>query len=155
VVERTFSWFGRNRRLTKNFENLTEILTTFATLASIQLALKRLARAWVWTQQRPVEMLEVRNRQRFPLPRASGRCGFGEVTFAGTHGNDQDAPIPVIWLERDYRRVSARWPEQGGGNTSNWSGPERDGAWDAIGVVSNRMFVSMSYLSVAMFWKVR
>jgi transposase len=39
VVERTFSWFGRNRRLAK--ENLTETLATFVTLASIQLALRR------------------------------------------------------------------------------------------------------------------
>ena len=45
VVERTFSWFGRNRRLAKDFENLAEILATFVTLASIQLALRRLARA--------------------------------------------------------------------------------------------------------------
>ena len=45
VVERTFSWFGRNRRLAKDFENLAETLTTFVTLASIQLALRRLARA--------------------------------------------------------------------------------------------------------------
>ena len=44
VVERTFSWFGRNRRLAKDFENLAETLTTFVTLASIQLALRRLAR---------------------------------------------------------------------------------------------------------------
>jgi transposase len=44
VVERTFSWFGRNRRLAKDFENLG-ILATFVTLASIQLALRRLARA--------------------------------------------------------------------------------------------------------------
>jgi DHA2 family multidrug resistance protein len=36
VVERTFSWFGRNRRLAKDFENLAEILATFVTLASIQ-----------------------------------------------------------------------------------------------------------------------
>jgi len=43
VVERTFSWFGRNRRLAK--ENLTETLATFVTLASIQLAIRRLARA--------------------------------------------------------------------------------------------------------------
>ena len=42
VVERIFSWFGRNRRLAK--ENLTETLATFVTLASIQLALRRLAR---------------------------------------------------------------------------------------------------------------
>jgi transposase len=45
VVERTFSWFGRNRRLAKDFENLTETLATFVTLASIQLVLRRLARA--------------------------------------------------------------------------------------------------------------
>ena len=44
VVERTFSWFGRNRRLAKDFENLAETLTTFVTLACIQLALRRLAR---------------------------------------------------------------------------------------------------------------
>jgi transposase len=45
VVERTFSWFGRNRRLAKDFENLAETVATFVTLASIQLALRRLARA--------------------------------------------------------------------------------------------------------------
>ena len=45
VVERTFSWFGRNRRLAKDFENLAETLDTFVTLASIQLALRRLTRA--------------------------------------------------------------------------------------------------------------
>jgi transposase len=45
VVERTFSWFGRNRRLAKDFEDLAETLATFVTLASIQLALRRLARA--------------------------------------------------------------------------------------------------------------
>jgi len=44
VVERTFSWFGRNRRLAKDFENLAETLATFVTLASVQLALRRLAR---------------------------------------------------------------------------------------------------------------
>ena len=43
VVERTFSWFGRNQPLAK--ENLTETLAAFVTLASIQLALRRLARA--------------------------------------------------------------------------------------------------------------
>ena len=45
VVERTFSWFGRNRRLAKDFENLAETLATFVTIASIQLAVRRLARA--------------------------------------------------------------------------------------------------------------
>jgi len=45
VVERTFSWFGRNRRLAKDFENLAETLAGFVTLGSIQLALRRLARA--------------------------------------------------------------------------------------------------------------
>src|SRR5580698_1839760 len=45
VVERTFSWFGRNRRLAKDYENLAETLTAFVTLAAIQFALRRLARA--------------------------------------------------------------------------------------------------------------
>ena len=45
VVDRTFLWSGRNRRLAKNFENLAETLATFVTLASIQLAVRRLARA--------------------------------------------------------------------------------------------------------------
>ena len=40
VVERSSSWFGRNRRLAKDFENLAK---TFVTLASIQFALRRLA----------------------------------------------------------------------------------------------------------------
>ena len=31
-------------------------------------------------------------RERFSPPRASGRCRFGEGTFASTHGNGQDAP---------------------------------------------------------------
>ena len=44
VVERTFSWFGRNRRLAKDFENLAETMGAFVALASIQLALRRLAR---------------------------------------------------------------------------------------------------------------
>ena len=38
---------GRSRALAKNFENLAESLATFVTLVSIQLALTRLARAWV------------------------------------------------------------------------------------------------------------
>ena len=44
VVEPTFSWFGRNRRLAKDFDNLAETLAKFVTLASIQLAFRRLAR---------------------------------------------------------------------------------------------------------------
>ena len=45
VVERTFSWFGRNRRLAKDFENLAETLAAFVAIASIQIAIRRLARA--------------------------------------------------------------------------------------------------------------
>jgi transposase len=44
VVERTFFWFGRNRRLAKHFENLAETKGAFVALASIRLALRRLAR---------------------------------------------------------------------------------------------------------------
>ena len=40
VVERTFSWFGRNRRLAKDYENLAQTLATFVTLAAIKLGVK-------------------------------------------------------------------------------------------------------------------
>ena len=33
VVERTFSWFGRNRRLANDFENLAVTVATLVTLA--------------------------------------------------------------------------------------------------------------------------
>ena len=44
VVERTFSWFGRNRRLAKDYENLADTLLAFVSIATIQIALRRLAR---------------------------------------------------------------------------------------------------------------
>ena len=44
VVERTFSWFGRNRRLAKDYENLADTLAAFLAIAAIRIALKRLAR---------------------------------------------------------------------------------------------------------------
>jgi transposase len=44
VVERTFSWFGRNRRLAKDFENLAQSLLAFVILAAIQFAIRRIAK---------------------------------------------------------------------------------------------------------------
>jgi len=32
------------------------------------------------------------HEERFPPPRLSGRCRFGQGTFAGASGNDEDAP---------------------------------------------------------------
>jgi len=53
VVERTFSWFGRNRRLAKDFENLAATLGPIVALACIQLALRRLARAQIANSTNP------------------------------------------------------------------------------------------------------
>jgi hypothetical protein len=39
-------------------------------------------------------MMVASKRERFPLPRVSGCCRFGQRTFAGASGNDEDAPIP-------------------------------------------------------------
>ena len=44
VVERTFAWFGRNRRLAKDFEATITSAVTMVHLASIQLLVRRLAR---------------------------------------------------------------------------------------------------------------
>lgn len=43
VVERSFAWLGRNRRLAKDFEQLIETSTAMAVLAIIQLLARRLA----------------------------------------------------------------------------------------------------------------
>ncbi len=45
VVERTFAWFGRNRRLAKDFERTIASETAWVLLASVQLLTRRLARA--------------------------------------------------------------------------------------------------------------
>jgi putative transposase len=43
VIERTFAWLGRNRRLAKDFERLIETSTAMVVIASIQLLMRRLA----------------------------------------------------------------------------------------------------------------
>ena len=45
VVERTFAWFGRNRRLAKDFEKTIESAEAWLLIASIQLLTRRIARA--------------------------------------------------------------------------------------------------------------
>ena len=45
VVERSFAWFGRCRRLAKDFENLNRTAMAFLRLASIRLMLRRLCNA--------------------------------------------------------------------------------------------------------------
>jgi putative transposase len=45
VIERTFAWFGRNRRLAKDFERTIESAEAWFLIASIQLISRRLARA--------------------------------------------------------------------------------------------------------------
>ena len=44
VVERTFAWLGRCRRLAKDWERSIESSTAWALLASIRLTTRRLAR---------------------------------------------------------------------------------------------------------------
>ena len=43
VIERTFGWLGRNRRLAKDFERLIETSTAMVVVAIIQLLVRRLA----------------------------------------------------------------------------------------------------------------
>lgn len=45
VVERTFAWLGRNRRLSKDFERLPETSEALIYLAMSRLMLRRLVRA--------------------------------------------------------------------------------------------------------------
>ena len=45
IVERTFGWLGRCRRLSKHFENLARMALAFLRLAMIRLMMRRIARA--------------------------------------------------------------------------------------------------------------
>ena len=45
VVERTFAWLNRNRRLAKDFENSIESATAWLFMASVQLITRKLARS--------------------------------------------------------------------------------------------------------------
>jgi len=47
VVERTFAWLGRYRRLAKDFEELVECVVAHILIASLHIMLKRLAPAAV------------------------------------------------------------------------------------------------------------
>jgi len=53
VVERSLGWFGRWRRLSKDYEALPEVSEAMVTLAMVRLMLNRLARP---------------NRRRLPAP---------------------------------------------------------------------------------------
>jgi len=44
VVERTFAWIGRNRRLARDFERYARTVAAFVRLAMIRLMLRRLTR---------------------------------------------------------------------------------------------------------------
>jgi transposase len=44
IVERTFAWIRRNRRLTRDFERYTTTVAAFVRLAMIRVMLKRLTR---------------------------------------------------------------------------------------------------------------
>jgi putative transposase len=44
IVERTFAWLGRSRRLSKDYEGLPETTEAWVRIAMIHLMLKRLAR---------------------------------------------------------------------------------------------------------------
>jgi hypothetical protein len=84
VVERTFSWFGRNRRLAKDYKNLADTVAAFVTLAAIQFGLSRLARSqseflrvgrrwaggrWASRQAFPSAALSLGAASRRPVPK--------------------------------------------------------------------------------------
>lgn len=43
VVERTFAWLSRNRRLAKDFERTIESATAWLVMASVQMIKRRIA----------------------------------------------------------------------------------------------------------------
>jgi hypothetical protein len=54
-------------------------------------------------------MAGVGHQHQFPHPEPSARYGFGQGTFAGTRGNERDAPFPDLPPS----------PRNGGGSTES------------------------------------
>lgn len=52
VVERTFAWLGRSRRMSKDYEYLTSISRIMVQLTMIRLMLRRLARTSEGTREK-------------------------------------------------------------------------------------------------------
>src|SRR5262249_35266977 len=96
VVERTFSWFGRNRRLAKDFENLAETLAILS--PSLQSSLP--------SGGSPGRSPDAGRYDRAGPGFRSGRFRIGQPTFAGASSNDADAPIAVIAQSLFRRRIS-------------------------------------------------
>ncbi len=48
VVERTFAWLGRCRRLAKDWERSIESATAWTLIASIRMLTRRIARYWIY-----------------------------------------------------------------------------------------------------------
>ena len=81
VVERTFSWFGRNRRLAKDFENLTEPSPPSSPSLLSNSPSGGLPECKALTPTRLVGLMAP-----VPIPAASGRFGIGQPTFPGASG---------------------------------------------------------------------
>ena len=58
IVERTLGWFGRCRRIAKDFENLTRTQLAFVKLAMIRLMARRNRKALEIIMKLPDELLE-------------------------------------------------------------------------------------------------
>jgi hypothetical protein len=63
VVERTFAWLGRCRRLAKDFENLSRNALAFLKLASIRLMLRRLCSKRITFRTDSKEFMEASKRR--------------------------------------------------------------------------------------------
>jgi transposase len=74
VVERTFSWLGQNRRLSKDYERLPETGEAFIYAAMSRLMARRLARSWGFSDSFKPKVGGGRSRG-IGVGRSEGRAG--------------------------------------------------------------------------------
>ena len=63
----------------------------------------------------------VGHEEQYPRPRLSGRCRFGEATFAGVAANEKDAPTPAvhgITIGRLKSTLLRHWPLEFGASAA-------------------------------------
>jgi transposase len=90
IVERTFGWLGRCRRLAKDYENRTRTTAAFLVMALIRLMLRRIARALMRSQNYEDGLLRkfsasasVQPASQLPISSRDRQTAFGSAISTG------------------------------------------------------------------------
>jgi len=123
VVERTFGWFGRYRRLSKDYEFQTDTSENMILIAMIQLMVHRLTR----TARRPSQTGIPKTRSQTLAERTSPMLASDVIRLSGMSFDGTSQTSPFV-LEMTYN--PSLLPSEAGSEGS-WASRQIDLSWMA------------------------